>query len=167
MEKKKERNKLASRIARSGCSHVCHKMKTAPCCGESKHKPVLCPFVCLISTLLKHFFFKKKSIQRQELKRMNSYTQYKMSRPVFQHENNSNKQTTRIQLVQLFSHTAQACGEVEMNILHNRKLLHLCSNGGGGGSFFLACEDFGECSTTHFPHTLFFFFLKWRLARAH
>ena len=28
--------------------------------------------------------------------------------------------------------------------------------GGGGGGFFLACYDFGECSTIHSPHALFF-----------
>ena len=38
---------------------------------------------------------------------------------------------------------------------------------GGGGSFFLACGIFRECSTAHSLPTLFFlFFLKWRLARA-
>ena len=25
---------------------------------------------------------------------------------------------------------------------------------GGGGGFFLACEDFGKCSTIHFPAAL-------------
>ena len=28
----------------------------------------------------------------------------------------------------------------------------------GGGGFFLACEDFGECTTIHSPLTHFFFF---------
>ena len=41
--------------------------------------------------------------------------------------------------------------------------------GGGGGGFFLACEDFEIIFDYSFPaYALFsFFFLKWRLARAH
>ena len=43
--------------------------------------------------------------------------------------------------------------------------------GGGGGDFFLACEDFACMFDHSFPtcasSSFFFFFLKWRLARAH
>ena len=38
--------------------------------------------------------------------------------------------------------------------------------GGGGGGFFLACEDFGRMFDNLFPACVFFFFFKWRLARA-
>ena len=40
--------------------------------------------------------------------------------------------------------------------------------GGGGGGFFLACEDFWENVRQFIPRLrFFFFFLKWRLACAH
>ena len=35
----------------------------------------------------------------------------------------------------------------------------------GGGGFFLACEDLGRMF--EFPACAIFFFLKWRLGRAH
>ena len=46
-----------------------------------------------------------------------------------------------------------------------------CGGGGGGGGggdsdFILACEDFGRMFDHSFPVSAFFF-LKWRLARAH
>ena len=46
----------------------------------------------------------------------------------------------------------------------------ICDLIGGGGGFFLACEDFGSTFDSSFPVCAFFlsfFFLKWRLARAH
>ena len=33
-------------------------------------------------------------------------------------------------------------------------------HGGGGGIFFLACEDLGRCSTIHSPPALFFFLVE-------
>ena len=38
---------------------------------------------------------------------------------------------------------------------------------GGSVGFFLASEDLGRMFNQSFPAWLFFFFLKWRLARAH
>ena len=35
---------------------------------------------------------------------------------------------------------------------------------GGGGVFFLVCEDFGRMFDKSFPAGAFFFFFKWRLA---
>ena len=37
----------------------------------------------------------------------------------------------------------------------------------GGGGFSLAYEDFGRMFDNSFPASTFFFFLKWRLGRAH
>ena len=37
---------------------------------------------------------------------------------------------------------------------------------GGGGGFFLDCENFGRMFENSFP-TYSFFFIKWRLAHAH
>ena len=40
--------------------------------------------------------------------------------------------------------------------------------GGGGGGFFLVCEDLGRNVRQFIPRLrFFFFFFKWRLARAH
>ena len=88
---------------------------------------------------------------------------------IFKAVNTKAKRSLDLKLSMFVAVYVGCVGESVMCVpIDSLRPVHDGGGGGGGGGFLLACEDLGRMFDHSFPVcAFFFFFLKWRLARAH